>query len=78
MLPKAGRRRNTNGLENISTGNWFKFSSTKCKVLHLGNNNKNFCWKLAIHFDRRQISVSQMLQALMHRDVSEPLAMLQL
>lgn len=43
VLPKARRRRSTSGLENISTRNWFKFSRTKCKVLNLGNNNKNFC-----------------------------------
>lgn len=26
-----------------------KFNSTKCKVMHSGTNNKNFCYKLGAH-----------------------------
>ena len=26
-----------------------KFNSTKCKVMHSGTNNENFCYKLGAH-----------------------------
>lgn len=36
-------------LQNQSNRNWITFNTTKCKVVHLGTNNKNICyirWKL--------------------------------
>ncbi|CAM4625018.1 unnamed protein product [Caretta caretta] len=36
-------------LVNWSNSNRMKFNSEKCKVMHLGINNKNFCYKLGTH-----------------------------
>ncbi|CAM4667170.1 unnamed protein product [Lepidochelys kempii] len=36
-------------LVNWSNNNRMKFNSEKCKVMHLGINNKNFCYKLGTH-----------------------------
>uniref|UniRef100_A0A8C3FKP1 Reverse transcriptase domain-containing protein n=1 Tax=Chrysemys picta bellii TaxID=8478 RepID=A0A8C3FKP1_CHRPI len=36
-------------LVNWSNSNRMKFNSEKCKVMHLGINNKNFGYKLGIH-----------------------------
>ncbi|CAM4385864.1 unnamed protein product [Lepidochelys olivacea] len=36
-------------LVNWSNSNRMKFNSEKCKVMHLGINNKNFCYKLGMH-----------------------------
>ncbi|CAM5166439.1 unnamed protein product [Eretmochelys imbricata] len=36
-------------LVNWSNSNRMKFNSEKCKVMHLGMNNKNFCCKLGTH-----------------------------
>ncbi|CAM5079111.1 unnamed protein product [Eretmochelys imbricata] len=37
-------------LVNWSNSNRMKFNSEKCKVMHLGINNKNFCYKLGTHY----------------------------
>ncbi|CAM5150477.1 unnamed protein product [Natator depressus] len=37
------------GLVNWSNSNRMKFNSEKCKVMHLGINNKNFSYKLGTH-----------------------------
>ncbi|CAM5083682.1 unnamed protein product [Natator depressus] len=36
-------------LVNWSNSNRMKFNSEKCKVMHLGINKKNFCYKLGTH-----------------------------
>ncbi|CAM4653200.1 unnamed protein product [Caretta caretta] len=36
-------------LVNWSNSNRMKRNSEKCKVMHLGINNKNFCYKLGMH-----------------------------
>ncbi|CAM5107889.1 unnamed protein product [Eretmochelys imbricata] len=36
-------------LVNWSNSNWMKFNSEKCKVMHLGINNKTFSYKLGTH-----------------------------
>ncbi|CAM5165853.1 unnamed protein product, partial [Natator depressus] len=36
-------------LVNWSNSNRMKFNSEKCKVMQLGINNKNFCYKLGTH-----------------------------
>ncbi|CAM5134524.1 unnamed protein product [Natator depressus] len=36
-------------LVNWSNSNRMKFNSEKCKVMHLGINNNNFCYKLGTH-----------------------------
>ncbi|CAM5149037.1 unnamed protein product [Natator depressus] len=36
-------------LVNWSNSNRMKFNNEKCKVMHLGINNKNFCYKLETH-----------------------------
>ncbi|CAM5122864.1 unnamed protein product [Eretmochelys imbricata] len=36
-------------LVNWSNSNRMKFNTQKCKVMHLGINNKNFCYKLGTH-----------------------------
>ncbi|CAM4697246.1 unnamed protein product [Lepidochelys kempii] len=36
-------------LVNWSNSNRMKFNSEKCKIMHLGINNKNFCCKLGTH-----------------------------
>ncbi|CAM4684360.1 unnamed protein product, partial [Lepidochelys kempii] len=36
-------------LVNWSNSNRMKFNSEKCKVMHLGINNKNFCYKLGMY-----------------------------
>ncbi|CAM5171235.1 unnamed protein product [Eretmochelys imbricata] len=35
---------------NWSNSNRMKFNNEKCKVMHLGINNKNFCYKLGMHY----------------------------
>ncbi|CAM4373323.1 unnamed protein product [Lepidochelys olivacea] len=40
---------NLDDLINWSNSNRMKFNSEKCKVMHLGINNKNFCYKLGMH-----------------------------
>ncbi|CAM4371744.1 unnamed protein product [Caretta caretta] len=40
---------NLDDLINWSNSNRMKFNSEKCKVMHLGINNKNFCYKLGTH-----------------------------
>ncbi|CAM5127154.1 unnamed protein product, partial [Natator depressus] len=35
---------------NWSNSNRMKFNNEKCKVMHLGINNKNFCYKLGTHY----------------------------
>ncbi|CAM4552508.1 unnamed protein product [Caretta caretta] len=37
-------------LVNWSNSNRMKFNSEKCKIMHLGINNKNFCYKLGMHY----------------------------
>ncbi|CAM4678889.1 unnamed protein product [Caretta caretta] len=37
-------------LVNWNNSNRMKFNSEKCKVMHFGINNKNFCYKLGTHY----------------------------
>lgn len=36
-------------LDDCSKRSKMKFNSTKCKVMHSGTNNENFCYKLGAH-----------------------------